>query len=176
MSVQNVQTIIYNALRTLLEVEGSYFAEKVLPGNRIWMMGDKIDPEKQNKTTADYPESMLDYADFTYSSGEGRYGQGIVTPTGRTKTLIQTFQLTLTHRDMRAKINDPLNMAIVDLIEAGGPTLGIAKQIIPHVERGDIRCSGATYGVDNNLTRARFVFTFPVTARWKGEPSPTRNA
>lgn len=187
MSIIAVKTIIYQKIVALIQAGADIYSatdrDKVRPGSLIRLDTNRSDPRRYTKSEADFPQLLIAYGrwNFKGDSSTARFGDQLGgKPTGRVKTLTQQFRLTLTHRDLQAKLDDALEMGLINAIESAGPTLGISRSILPFVQLGDIEAmtqdvaSATASNQSDDTRRAETTFAFPVLARWTQDPSPTQ--
>lgn len=187
MGVTVVKTICYNALAGLIKGWPAAYSTadvaKIRPGTFILVNSPVINPLRQQAQTNDYPQLILEYGrrwHFAGDSSTAPFGdQRNFKPVGRPKTLTTWFNLILTHQDLQARVNDPLEQAVLDAIGSAGPTLGIPRSTgIEMVQISDIE--GATVEVAaeqetrtmKGARRAETTLSFSVLCRWRQDPSP----
>lgn len=192
MSV-SVKTILYRQIISLIQASPDLYDSTaqslnlLKPGTLIRLDQQVVDPRKKNATAADFPQLIVSYNRGRWfdDSSNGAYGDQLVDmppmkPIGRPKTLTQGFVLTLTYRDLQALINDNLEIALIEAIEANGPNLGISQDIIPFTSLGDINITDTPITNRDSITaemlstrRAQSTLTFDVLARWNTSGPPT---
>ncbi len=166
-------TTIYDKIWALLEAN-TYVNDTVKPANRIKLTGPAAVPEKSSKKDADFPELDLKFGRRVYSGYTlaPRYSFRTGVPAGTPKQLVQFYVLTLTHRDLRAVANDPLEAAVVDALHAAGPSMGLVPASFPYVFLGEISADPLIGSTDESgrALRTQTTITIPVTVRFVGAP------
>ena len=184
-----VKTIVYRAVVSLVTGSPLYVTTatidpgKIKPGTVIRLDTNNSDPRRTNAAPNDYPQLLVEYGRWRFSgdSGTPRYGdQNPGKPSGRVKTLTLWLKLVVTHRDLRAVPDDAIELGLIDALESAGATLGIARNVLPFVQRGDIDVQTQDVAANSatpqsqGTRRAQSTLSFPVIVRWQQDPSPTQ--
>jgi hypothetical protein len=186
MSVTVVRTILANRIWELIEANATV-AAAVRVGNRAKLSTARgwLKALMGNKAPGDFPQLIVSYGPWYYDSFSRtpRYSHRTTpNPSGEGKELGQAIRITATYRDARADVNDPVDIAVIEAVEAGGEGLGLMPATLPYCIRGridattDYNASVAPDGLppqQSNSRRQQTVFTVPLVVRWMGNTFPT---
>jgi hypothetical protein len=140
MSVTVVRTILANRIWELIEANATV-AAAVRVGNRAKLSTARgwLKALMGNKAPGDFPQLIVSYGPWYYDSFSRtpRYSHRTTpNPSGEGKELGQAIRITATYRDARADVNDPVDIAVIEAVEAGGEGLGLMPATLPYCGRG----------------------------------------
>jgi hypothetical protein len=174
MAATDFAKLVYVQLWTLLEAHTG-FTDRVKAGNRVKVTDGKLDPEKQLKQDADFPEAMLVHGGFTDGMLTGKTGYQTFAAGATTSAQswiemhTDVFRAVITHQDLRMDINSALVAEFLTALRKGGARLGLTYVWSwgPVVGTNEIVSDGEgpTKGTLRQVTRIEI----PVTRRHHGE-------